>query len=104
MSASGRHPWDANDPYPEDYPEHDCDHMDYEVDILTGVAKCACGDSWTLTAADIERERKAQIDYDRMCERWEREQRSLRGRARALLERVRALWRRPAATGDEIPF
>ena len=73
MSYSGRHPWDANDPYPDDDEEF-CDHDDYEADILTGVATCVCcGYRWDQTAEEIERERQAQIAYDKQCEEWERE-------------------------------
>lgn len=71
MSSSGRQPWDANDPYPDDGPE--CDHMDYDADILTGIATCTCGHRWVQTAQEIERERQAQIAYDKQCEEWERE-------------------------------
>lgn len=72
MTHSGRQPWDANDPYPDDGPE--CDHMDYEADILTGIATCpACGHRWTQSAEEIERERQAQIAYDKRCAEWEAE-------------------------------
>lgn len=103
MTYSGRHPWDANDPYPED----DCDHEDYEADILTGMASCGrCGHRWMQTAQEIERERQAQIAYDAMCEAWEREQRSLSYLLRRWVNRVRdAIWpRRRAEAHDEIPF
>lgn len=74
MSSSGRHPWDANNPYPDDGPEVGCDHEDYDADILTGVATCGlCGHRWTQTAAEIERERQAQVAYDKQCEQWERQ-------------------------------
>lgn len=59
----GRHPWDAD--ADDDVPE--CDHMDYETDILTGFATCACGHRWMQTREEIERERQRQIEYDKMC-------------------------------------
>lgn len=104
MSSSGRHPWDSNDPYPgEDGPE--CDHLDYEADILTGIAACPdCGHRWVQSAGEIERERLAQIAYDKMIEDAERQHRSLLGRAKLLIYRVRSWWHRPAPPADEIPF
>jgi hypothetical protein len=64
MSSSGRQPWDANDPYPGDEgPE--CDHEDYDADILTGLATCGrCGHRWTQTAEEIAREREAEIAFE----------------------------------------
>jgi uncharacterized protein YbaR (Trm112 family) len=104
MSYSGRHPWDADDPYPGDEAP-DCDHTDYEADILSGIAMCPdCGHRWMQTAAEIERERQAQIAYDAMIEAAEREERSLIGRAKRLVYRVRQWWHRPAPPADEIPF
>lgn len=75
MSWSGRHPWDANDPYPDDsLPKDECDHEHYDSDILTGRAWChVCGHRWEQTVADIERERQAQIAYDQQCAEWEHE-------------------------------
>lgn len=103
MTYSGRHPWDANDPYPDDdYPE--CDHVDYESDILTGIAACACGHRWMQTDHEIAREREAQIAYDNMCEQWQRDEQSLTNRLRKLVNRMRARWRRPIEPADEIPF
>lgn len=74
MCSSGRQPWDANDPYPDDDgPE--CDHMGYEVDILTGIAECdMCGARWEQTDAQRDLERQAQADYDKACLEWEIEQ------------------------------
>jgi hypothetical protein len=104
MSSSGRHPWDANDPYPGDDPPH-CDHEDYDADILTGIATCwDCGRRWTQTAAEIELMRQAQIAHDKMIEDDEREARSLLGKVRRLVCRVRQWWQRPAQSTDEIPF
>lgn len=72
MSSSGRHPWDANDPYPDD-DDPECDHMDYEADILTGIATCSCGHRWTQAVEEIEGERQRQIAYDKMCEEWNKD-------------------------------
>jgi hypothetical protein len=105
MSYSARHPWDANDPYPDDGDDLVCDHTDYEADILTGKATCPdCGHWWLQSAEEIERERQAQIAYDKMIEEAEREERSLLGRAKRLVYRVRQWWHRPARPADEIPF
>lgn len=84
--------------------EH-CDHEDYDRDILTGTAHCwSCGHKWVQTAAEIEREREAQIAYDKLCDQWEREQHSLRTKARNWAYRLRRWWNKPAAPADEIPF
>ena len=40
-----------------DEPEDECDHEDYEVDILTGRATCnMCGHSWWQSPEEIEAE------------------------------------------------
>jgi hypothetical protein len=45
-----------------------CDHEDYDVDILVGIASCwHCGHRWEQTKEEIEREIKAQREYDEMC-------------------------------------
>lgn len=74
MTHSGRHPWDADDPYPDDIAEEDvCWHEDYEADILTGLARCcSCNHSWHQTRQEIEREREAQAAWDKQCEEWEK--------------------------------
>lgn len=100
MTYSGRHPWDADDPYPDDYPE--CDHVDYEADILTGEATCACGHRWMQTCEELAMLRQMQADYDRQCEQWDREQRSWRTKLGNFWSRVRQWWK-PAPV-DEVPF
>lgn len=93
----------VEDPTPYDE-EPECDCLDYEADILTGIATCTdCGHRWHQTAAEIERERQNQIEYDQMCAEWEREQRSLRNRFRGLIIRVRSWFAKPLPD-DEIPF
>lgn len=73
----------------DDGPE--CDHDDYEADILTGIAACTrCGERWMQTREQIEAERRAQMAWDRQCEEWDKEG-----------------WPpvpNMAQTGDEIPF
>lgn len=92
----------TNAPYPDD--ETECDCMDHEADILTGTTTCHhCGNRWVQTAEEIERERQHQIEYDRMCEQWDREQRSVLHRARRLFSRI-ASWFRRSQDLDEIPF
>lgn len=104
MSSSGRHPWDANDPYPDDdRPEDECEHLDYEANVLTGEAICACGHRWLQTAAEIAEQRENQAAYDEMCAEWEREDRKPINRLRRFVGRVRNACRRPIQT-DEIPF
>lgn len=44
--------------------EDDCDHEDYEADILTGSARCCrCGHSWWQTKEEIEAERLREQVY-----------------------------------------
>jgi hypothetical protein len=90
----------------DDEPEC-CEHEDYDVDILEGTARCwYCGHQWEQTKEEIEREIKAQREYDKMCEEWEKERRSIRYRLSALLMRVRS-WLRPTPAlldDNEIPF
>ena len=88
----------------EDYEDYECDHMDYEADILTGIATCSCGHRWMQTNDERERERQRQVEYDRLCEQWAREERSLANRLRRLAGRVRNMWRRPEDHADGIPF
>lgn len=62
---------DWEDDYDNDYPADECDHDDYEVDILAGRAQCnRCPHSWYQTSADIERE----IDRIREYDRWMHEE------------------------------
>ena len=52
--------------------EH-CDHEDYDADILTGLASCGrCGARWVQTKEEIERQLRAQADYDAYCEEVEK--------------------------------
>ena len=52
----------------DDEPEDECDHEEYEADILTGVATCGmCGHRWHQTPQDIERENERRAAY----EKWE---------------------------------
>lgn len=109
MSATPQPSWEDDDPYSDHagYPEDDCDHEDYEADILDGTAKCwRCGYRWTQTASEIEREIEAQRAWDEQCEAWEHERRSPLNRMRNLVMRVRVWWQRPRPreTDDEIPF
>ena len=98
MSYSGRQPWDANDPYPGD----ECDHVDYEADILTGIATCHCGHRWMQTSQEIASQREAQAVYDKQCDEWDRADRSLAQQMKRLLGSLRVKWRR--GPEDEIPF
>lgn len=39
----------------DDYPPDECDHLDYELDILTGRATCEmCDHRWYLSDAEWE--------------------------------------------------
>jgi len=42
----------------------DCDHADYEADILTGQAWCwRCGERWVLTDDEIARQERFEAEY-----------------------------------------
>lgn len=63
-------PW--ADPY-------ECDCLDEDVDILTGIATCdACGRSRWLTSEQLRErlklEAELQAEYDRQCAEWEKEE------------------------------
>ena len=61
-----------NDPEPDDEIE-ECDHDEYETDILTGRATCGmCGHHWFLSAAQLWREQQRQEAYDKEQRYWER--------------------------------
>lgn len=58
--------------YNEDYDEpddYDCDHADYDADILTGEAWCwRCQHKWIMTSEEITREIEHQAEYMAQCE------------------------------------
>lgn len=91
--------WDDDDPR-----EDDCDHDDYEADILTGIAMChRCGHRWMQTNEEIAREIEHQAEYQRMQDRWNREQ-----WWRDRWEWIRSFFpqrrQKAAEMNDEIPF
>ncbi len=45
----------------EDYLEDFCDHMDADLDILTGILRCDCGYRKWLTSAEY----KSRVDFER---------------------------------------
>ncbi len=106
--------WKCTDPndrgyYDDDAPE--CDHEEYEADILTGRAECCmCGHSWYQTNEEIEREIELQARYQDDMEREERRQwwRDRTYPVRMFLHRVlMRIWPRKSLSvlhDDEIPF
>jgi hypothetical protein len=71
----------ANDPYEfeeyedwdDDQRQDDCDHNDYEADILTGEATCwRCGFRWMQSSEEIAAECQRIAEYQEYCERDER--------------------------------
>jgi hypothetical protein len=59
--------WKLASPYDE-YDEP-CEHRDYEIDILDGCARCICGETWSVSQAEIEREIERQAAYHEEIER-----------------------------------
>lgn len=90
FGGCGCHGCDCEDCWSDD-DGPDCDHEDYEADILTGLATCGkCNHRWMQTPAEIERERVHAAEYDKMCAEWDREPVSNPYKSRP--------------TGDDIPF
>ena len=58
----------------DDFPvyEDDCDHLEADVDLMTGNATCRCGHHWYLSGDEIRREAQLQADmmaaYYEQCE------------------------------------
>lgn len=52
------------------YPcEDDCDHIDYDLDILTGCAWCNdCSHSWLMTTEQLRRHERLQRKADQAWE------------------------------------
>lgn len=93
--------WKLASPYDDD-PE--CDHDDYEVDILDGRCRCTCGHAWHATNAQVE----AEIEHQRAYDEWEHGE-NRRQWWRDRWESVKSLfrWRRPKhqfVSDDDIPF
>lgn len=112
FSLPGYDAWKLRSPddcYYDDEPEDECEHDEYEIDILTGRASCdRCLHSWWATDKQVASEARRQADYaDWVAEQerpWNRFKRWLR-RTR-LVERIRC-WqfaREIRRADDEIPF
>lgn len=89
--------WEDDDPR-----EDDCDHVDYESDILTGCAFCyRCGHRWVLSSDEVEREIELIAAYQRMEDHWNRWRwwYDLKSAVRGFFAR-----RRRVPDGDDIPF
>ena len=55
--------WDYDDPWDYNDEPDECDHEDYDVDILTGRAHCyRCGDAWWLTGDQLSQEHRWQAE------------------------------------------
>ncbi|MDB5612088.1 MAG: hypothetical protein JWP25_8988 [Bradyrhizobium sp.] len=97
--------WKLREPDWDDEPEDECEHEEYEVDILVGRAHCCrCPHSWWQTNEEIAAETRRIADYYE----WQRQQES---RWFQFKERMRSWWRsiwqrrkRPAKVVDDIPF
>lgn len=95
----------------DDYPDpRECDHTEYDSDILTGMATCAdCGHRWVQSSEEIGTE-YARI---RAWDEWQREQERPWNRFKTWIAdkisnarwRWRMLWKpKPLMLDDEIPF
>lgn len=90
--------------------EPECDHDDYDVDILDGRCRCLCGHSWYASSKEIEAEIERQREYSEWeeCENrrqwWRDKTLPIRMFFFRMLERI---WPRRALNvlhDDEIPF
>jgi hypothetical protein len=106
-----RSPYDDCDDSEEYDAERDCDHDDYEIDILTGRAECCmCPHSWYVTSEDVSREIERQARYYDDMEREERRQwwRDKTYPVRMFVFRIlERIWPRKSCSilnDDEIPF
>lgn len=87
----------------EDDPRDDCEHEDYESDILTGIASCHnCGHRWMQTREEIEAEHDRIAAYQRYQEREDRRQwwRELWDKVKSIIPRRK----RDLVIDDDIPF
>lgn len=51
----------------------DCDHDDYELDVLTGRASCTmCNYSWFMSAKELERDQERRNAYEEEQRYWDR--------------------------------
>ena len=54
-----------DDEYEDDYPEPDCDCIDYDVDILTGEATCiVCRRHWYLGKEEFQQWCEFQAEWE----------------------------------------
>ncbi len=96
----------------DDYDEpEECDHEDYESDILTGRAYCdRCRSSWYLSNDEIEAEHRRIEEYDewqrsqQRRERWDRITWPFRWLWYRALNRVAPRTAVQPLRDDEIPF
>lgn len=54
--------WEDDYEYEPDDSPNDCDHVEADVDILTGILSCACGYSTWLTTEELRREIALQAE------------------------------------------
>lgn len=102
--------WKLASPY-DDEPE--CDHDDYDIDILDGRCRCLCGHSWCASQEQVEAEIKRQREYSEHEERENRRQ-WWRDLFAPITDPIRTLRRRlfewrlrrqfPEHVDDDIPF
>lgn len=53
----------------EDYEEDDCDHENFDGDILTGRAMCyRCGHAWWMSSDEMKAEMRFQCEYQNQGE------------------------------------
>lgn len=109
---SGESQWLDDDDYE---PQDECEHDNYEIDILTGRAECdTCYHSWPATSEEIAAAVRHQRQYHEWEERENRRQwwrdlfAPITGPVRRTVERFR-IWRdsrtfQPSVGDDEIPF
>ena len=100
--------WEDDSYDPSDFADDpDCDHGDYEVDILTGWATCCtCHEHWPVSDEELNNEVRRQATYYEDMERENRRQwwRDLFEPIVSLFRLCRWCRRHPVEIDDEVPF
>lgn len=97
--------WKLASPY-DDYDYDECDHEDFDIDILDGRCTChRCGERWTATEAELLHQIDSEAAYARYMDELNRKQwwSDLWDRIKAPFRRLRSI-RQPKEMDDDIPF
>ena len=89
----------------DDWPPDECDHEDYEADILTGRATCnRCDHAWWQTPEEISAETERIHRYYEWVEDQERPWTRFKEWAGGWWDRLKPRWPKRAPVSDDLPF